>query len=141
MNGPCILLVEDDPDDVELMRQVLRGYETPVNLHTAADGELALAFLRKEGPHAGAPDAALVLLDLNMPVMDGRQALAAMKADPRLKAIPVVVLTTSGNAQEIAASYALGANAFVTKPVGLQEFSRTVRGILDFWLTVAKLPS
>ncbi len=131
-----ILLVEDDPDDVELVRQMLSRSRMPIRILTAPGGEEALAFLRREGRHAAAPRPDLVLLDLNMPRMDGRELLRLVKGDPDLKSIPVVILTTSNAADEIVKSYGLGANGYVSKPLGLGQFSQVVRVVEDYWIEI-----
>jgi len=136
-----ILLVEDNPGDARLTQEALREGKIRNNLHHARDGVEALAFLRREGEHAKAPTPDLVLLDLNMPRKDGRQVLAEMKQDPRLRTIPVVVLTTSEAENDIVRSYELHANCYVTKPVGLEQFISIVREIESFWLAVVTLPT
>ncbi len=135
-----ILLVEDDPADVELTQYTIAKTKIHIDLHTVGDGVEALAFLRQEGNYAGVPRPDLILLDLNMPRMDGRTFLAEMRADDSLKAIPVVVLTTSNSDEDILKSYKLGANCYVTKPVGLDEFTKVVKTIEDFWFTIVRLP-
>jgi len=139
-NPVDILMVEDNPGDVRLTRETLRGGKVFHNLHVAADGVEALAFLRREGNYAAAPRPDLVLLDLNLPRKDGRQVLAEIKEDPKLRQIPVVILTTSGAEEDIIKSYDQHANSFVTKPVSLDQFVNAVRSIEKFWLTVAELP-
>ena len=109
-------------------------------MQVVGDGVEALAFLRREGKYAEAPRPDLILLDLNMPRMDGRSFLSEMRADDNLKAIPVVVLTTSRTEEDIVKSYRLGANCYITKPVGLAEFTRVVNAIEDFWFTIVRLP-
>ncbi|MBF0476458.1 MAG: response regulator [Deltaproteobacteria bacterium] len=136
-----ILLVEDDPADVDLTQEALESSKIKVNLHVAKDGVEAMDFLRGRGRFATAPFPDLILLDLNMPKKDGREVLAEIKADDKLKLIPVVVLTTSQAEEDILKSYDLGANCYISKPVGLTEFSRVVRSIEDFWFTVVKLPA
>jgi CheY-like chemotaxis protein len=136
-----ILLVEDSPADVDLTREALEDAKVHNNLHIASDGVEALAFLRREGRHADAPHPDLILLDLNLPRKDGREVLAEIKADPLLRRIPVVVLTTSEAEQDIIQSYDLHANCYVTKPVDLDAFMHVVRSIEDFWLAIVKLPS
>lgn len=136
-----VLLVEDDPADVELTQEALDNNKVYTKLFMVQDGLEALAFLRREGVHADAPRPDLILLDLNMPRMDGRQVLAELKKDDDLKNIPVVVLTTSKAEQDIVASYDLGANCYVTKPVGLEQFTKVVQSIKGFWFTVVRLPS
>ncbi len=135
-----ILLVEDDPADVELTRESLLDSKIATQLHVAEDGVEALAFLRREGKFAEAPRPDLILLDLNLPRMDGRTFLAEMRADDDLKSIPVVVLTTSQAEEDIVKSYRLGANCYITKPVGLVEFARVVNSIEEFWFTIVRLP-
>jgi chemotaxis family two-component system response regulator Rcp1 len=136
-----ILLVEDSPGDVTLTIEALRDAKVANNLHVARDGEEALRFLRHEDEFADKPRPDLVLLDLNMPRMDGREVLAEMKADPVLKRIPVVVLTTSQSEDDVAAAYNLSANCYVAKPVDLDQFLGVVRAIDDFWLSLVKLPN
>jgi CheY-like chemotaxis protein len=135
-----ILLVEDNPGDVRLMQESLREGKIRVRLSVAADGEEALAWLRREGAHQAAPRPDLILLDLNLPRKDGREVLAEIKADEHLRRIPVVVLTSSQAEKDIIASYDLRANCYVTKPVDLDQFMGVVRSIEDFWLTVVTLP-
>lgn len=136
-----ILLVEDSEPDVELTTEALRDARVANDLHVARDGEEALAFLRGESPHDGAPRPDLVLLDLNLPRMDGREVLEAVKNDPELASIPVVVLTTSSAEADILRSYQLHANSYVTKPVRFEEFLTAIRSLEDFWLTVVRLPT
>jgi CheY-like chemotaxis protein len=135
-----ILLVEDNPGDVVLTREALRDTKVPTRLSVAADGEEALARLRRQGPFAAAARPDLILLDLNLPRLGGREVLAAVKADEQLRRIPVVVLTSSEAEQDVAASYDLHANCYVTKPVDLGQFLRVVKSIEDFWLHTARLP-
>jgi CheY-like chemotaxis protein len=135
-----ILLVEDNPGDVRLTIEALREGKVRNHLSVAEDGEEALAFLRREGSHAGAPRPDLILLDLNLPRKDGREVLAEIKADPRLRSIPVVILTTSQADQDVARSYELSANCYVTKPIDLEQFIGVVRSIETFWLTIVTLP-
>jgi two-component system response regulator len=135
-----ILLVEDDPADVDLLRETMAEWRIVANLHTVEDGMDALAFLRREGPYAEVPRPDLIFLDLNLPGVDGREVLAEIKTDHDLKQIPVVVFTTSQEEKDIDRCYLLGANCFITKPVGLAEYSRVVKGIEDFWLTIVRLP-
>jgi two-component system, chemotaxis family, response regulator Rcp1 len=136
-----ILLVEDNPGDVRLTREALREGKVSNRLHVAADGEEALAFLRREGEHADAVRPDLILLDLNLPKKDGRQVLAEVKADPALRQIPVVILTSSQAEEDICRSYDLHANCYVTKPVDLDQFMTVVRAVEDFWLAIVRLPS
>ena len=135
-----ILLVEDNPADVELTQYLMKQGKIFVNLHVAVDGFEALNFLRQEGQYADVPRPDLVLLDLNLPGKDGREVLAEMKSDPDLKTIPVVVLTTSQSEVDVLKSYNLGANCFITKPVGMEEFAKVVNSIEDFWFTIVRLP-
>ena len=135
-----LLLVEDNPADVILTRENLVGSKILHNLHVAIDGIDALAFLRKEGKHEGAPRPDLVLLDLNLPGKDGRSVLAEMKDDEMLRRIPVVVLTSSEAESDVVGSYDLQAAAYVTKPVDLAGFGKIVRGIEGFWFSVVRFP-
>jgi chemotaxis family two-component system response regulator Rcp1 len=135
-----ILLVEDNPGDVRLTIEALRESKVRNNLKVAADGVKAMSYLRREGEYADVERPDLILLDLNLPRKDGRQVLAVIKADPELKTIPVVVLTTSQAEQDVLQSYQLQANCYITKPVDLEQFMNVVRSIQDFWLTVVKLP-
>jgi two-component system response regulator len=136
-----ILLVEDNPADMELTRYTMTKGKILVNMHVAADGFEALDFLRRKGPYAEVPRPDLILLDLNLPGKDGREVLAEVKADPDLKAIPVVVLTTSQSEEDVLRSYNLGVNCFITKPVGLEQFAKVVNSIEDFWFTIVQLPN
>jgi len=135
-----ILLVEDNPGDVRLTVEVLKETKVRNTLTVAADGVEALDLLRRKGryTHAVRPD--LILLDLNLPKKDGRQVLAEIKADPVLRSIPVVILTTSKAEEDIVKSYNLYANCYVTKPVDLEQFVKVVKSIEGFWLTIVKLP-
>jgi CheY-like chemotaxis protein len=135
-----ILLVEDNPGDVRLTIEGLKEGKVRNNLHVAKDGVEALAFLRHEARYEDAVRPDLILLDLNLPRMDGRQVLSEIKADPQLKTIPVVVLTTSRAEQDVLNSYQLQANCYITKPVDLEQFITVVRSIEDFWLTIVTLP-
>jgi chemotaxis family two-component system response regulator Rcp1 len=135
-----ILLVEDNPGDVRLTREALKEGKVRNNLHVAPDGVEALRFLRREGEYAQAVRPDLILLDLNLPKKDGREVLEEIKADPALKSIPVVILTSSSAEQDILRSYRLHANCYVTKPVDLDEFITVVRSIENFWFTIVKLP-
>lgn len=135
-----ILLVEDDPADVELTQWSMKESKLSANLRVVEDGLEALAFLRREGKYADAPRPDLILLDLNLPRMDGRTFLAEMRADDGLKSIPVVILTTSEAEEDVVRSYRLGANCYITKPVGLTEFTRVVNSIEEFWFTIVRLP-
>jgi CheY-like chemotaxis protein len=135
-----ILLVEDNPGDVRLTREALRDGRIHTHLSVAADGEEALAFLRRQGRFGDAPRPDLILLDLNLPRRSGREVLAEIKRDDTLRRIPVVVLTTSAAEQDVLASYDLHANCFITKPVDFDQFIRVIKSIEDFWLTIVKLP-
>ena len=135
-----VLLVEDDPGDVLLTEETLLESKIQTNLHVVGDGVEALAFLRKEGEYATVPRPDLILLDLNMPRKDGREVLAEVKEDPDLKTIPVAVLTTSSQDEDILKSYQLHANCYITKPVGLEQFSTVVQSLEDFWFAIVKLP-
>jgi chemotaxis family two-component system response regulator Rcp1 len=135
-----VLLVEDSPGDVRLTREAFRAANPAVHLHVASDGVEAMAFLRHESTYGSAPRPDLILLDLNLPRMDGREVLAQIKGTEGLKAIPTVILTTSVAEADIAKSYELKANCYVSKPVQLDSFESLVRGINEFWLTRVKLP-
>jgi two-component system, chemotaxis family, response regulator Rcp1 len=135
-----VLLVEDSPGDVRLTQEAFREANISVHLHVATDGVEAMAFLKNEGAFAGAPRPDLTLLDLNMPKMDGREVLALIKQDDKLRTIPTVILTTSGSEEDIAISYRLQANCYLVKPVQLEAFETLVKCINDFWLTKARLP-
>ena len=135
-----VLLVEDSPGDVRLTQEAFREANRSVHLHVAADGVEAMAFLRHEGTHVQAPRPDLILLDLNLPKMDGREVLALIKKDESLKTIPTIVLTTSEAEADIARSYQLQANCYLSKPVQLDAFEALVKTINDFWLTKCKLP-
>ena len=135
-----ILLVEDNPADADLTREGLQDGRLIHTLHHVTEGAQAMQFLRREGEHASKPIPDLVLLDLNLPRMDGREVLATMKQDPQLKRIPVVILTSSEAESDIVKSYELHANCYMCKPVDLTRFLETVRKIEEFWLTVVRLP-
>ena len=135
-----ILLVEDSPTDVLLAREALEHAKVLNTLHVVDDGVEALEFLRARGKYSGAARPDLVLLDLNLPRKDGREVLAEIKADPSLKLIPVVVLTTSKAEEDILRAYGLHANCFVTKPVDFDQFTNVVKAIENFWFTVVSLP-
>src|ERR1700677_141328 len=135
-----VLLVEDSPGDVRLTQEAFRDANLSIRLHVATDGVEAMAFLRREGIYAQAPRPDLILLDLNLPKMDGRQVLAHIKEDASLKLIPTVILTTSEAESDIVMSYQLQANCYLSKPVQLDAFETLVKNINDFWLTMVKLP-
>jgi CheY-like chemotaxis protein len=136
-----LLLVEDDPGDVVLTREALEGSKLLHNLRTVSNGEEALAYLRGEPPYADEPRPDLVLLDLNLPRVDGHEVLSIAKADPDLRRIPIVVLTTSAAEEDIIRSYDHYANAYVTKPVDFDSFVSVVRQIDDFFISVVRLPA
>jgi CheY-like chemotaxis protein len=133
-------MVEDNPGDVRLTVEALREGKVRNNFHTVADGVEAMAFLRRQGSYAEAPRPDLILLDLNLPKMNGREVLAEIKEDPELRRIPVVILTVSKAEQDILKSYNLHANCYITKPVDLDQFLTVVKSIEDFWLTIVMLP-
>ena len=135
-----VLLVEDNPGDVRLTREAFRDSLTSIHLHVASDGVEAMAFLRREGAYADAPRPDLILLDLNLPRMDGREVLAHIKADDNLKSIPTLILTSSKAESDILRSYQLQANAYLCKPLQLDDFESLVASVGDFWLTKVKLP-
>ena len=134
-----VLLVEDDPGDVLMTREAFEHYKIRNVLHVVTDGEQALQFLHRTGDYADAPRPGLILLDLNLPRLDGLEVLAELKADPALKVIPVVILTTSQAQQDVLRSYALHANAYVSKPVDFETFMEVIRQIDNFFVTVVKL--
>nr|WP_202446059.1 MULTISPECIES: response regulator [Streptomyces] len=134
------MLVEDDPGDELMTREAFEDNKIRNTLHVVRDGQEALDFLYRQGEHTDAPRPDLVLLDLNLPRYDGRQVLEKIKTDPELALIPVVVLTTSSAEEDILRSYKLHANAYVTKPVDLEQFIGAVRQIDDFFVSVVRLP-
>jgi CheY-like chemotaxis protein len=133
-------MVEDNPGDVRLTREALRGGKIWNEIHVATDGVAALDFLRRKPPHEHAPRPDLILLDLNLPKKDGREVLAAIKGDLNLKTIPVVILTTSQAEEDVIRAYNLNCNCYVTKPVDFDQFTRIVQAIEQFWLSVVTLP-
>jgi two-component system, chemotaxis family, response regulator Rcp1 len=135
-----VLLVEDSPGDVRLTQEAFRDSGKPVRLHLACDGVEAMAFLRGEGIYADAPRPDLILLDLNLPKMDGREVLKEIKRDRNLKTIPTIILTTSDDEADVLISYQLQANCYLRKPAHWDAFDNLVRSINAFWLTRAKLP-
>lgn len=135
-----ILLVEDNPGDVRLTQEGLKETKMLNNLHVAMDGAEAMDFLNKKGKFANAPRPDLILLDLNLPKKDGRQVLAEIKSDEKLKRIPVVVLTVSQAEEDIMRTYNLHANCYITKPVDFNQFLTVIKSIDDFWLGIVKLP-
>jgi CheY-like chemotaxis protein len=136
-----ILLVEDSPDDACLTIDALKEGRVRNNITLIEDGVSALAFLRREGRHAQAPRPDLILLDLNLPRMNGREVLAEIKNDPNLRRIPVVIMTSSDDEKDIVAAYDRHVNAYVTKPVDLDQFIRVVKSIEHFWFSIVKLPA
>jgi chemotaxis family two-component system response regulator Rcp1 len=135
-----VLLVEDSPGDVRLTQEAFREANRAIHLHVASDGVEAMAFLRRRGTNVHAPRPDLILLDLNLPKMDGREVLAHIKEDESLKLIPTVILTTSVAEEDIVKSYQLHANCYLSKLVQLEAFEGIVKSINDFWLTKVKLP-
>ena len=135
-----ILYVEDNPGDVRLTQEALKSNKMSNNLHVVVDGVDALAFLRKEGKYADAPRPDLILLDLNLPKKDGREVLTEIKEDEEFKRIPVVILTTSQDEEDVIKAYNNYANCYITKPVSFDDFVKVVRTIESFWLTIVKLP-
>jgi two-component system response regulator len=132
--------VEDNPGDVRLIKEALHDGKVWNNPHVVTDGEAALDFVYRRGPFADKPRPDLILLDLNLPKKDGRDVLAQIKGDPELRRIPVVVLTTSKEEEDVLRAYNLAANCYISKPVEFDEFMRVIRMIEDFWLTIVALP-
>lgn len=135
-----ILLVEDNPGDVRLIQEALKDGKILNNLHVAGDGEQALAFLRRQGPHAHAPTPDLVLLDLNLPRKNGRETLVEIKNDPTLATVPIVILTSSQEDADTLASYQLRANCYISKPVEFEQFVKVAHSVEDFWFSIVRLP-
>ena len=135
-----VLLVEDNPGDVRLTQEALKTGKIRNRINVVGDGVEALAYLRREGTHQNTVRPDLILLDLNLPRKDGREVLREIKADPALRSIPVVILTTSKSEEDIARSYDLHANCYVTKPVGFEQFRKVVAEIHEFWFAVVRLP-
>lgn len=135
-----ILLVEDSPSDADLTIRNFRDSKIANRLHWVEDGESAMDYLQQQGEHRHAQRPDLVLLDLNLPGMDGREVLAAIKTHPQLRVIPVVILTTSADETDILRSYQLSANCYITKPVDIQQFIQVLQLINNFWLMAVKLP-
>ena len=135
-----VLLVEDNPGDVRLTQEAFGDASMSIHLHVVSDGVEAMAFLRHEGAHVQAPRPDLILLDLNLPKMDGREVLARIKKDDNLKTIPTIILTTSDTEADIVKCYQLQANCYLSKPVQLDAFEILVKSINDFWMTKVKLP-
>ena len=136
-----ILLVEDNPVDVMMTKEAFSSGRVCNNLHVAEDGEEAMDFLRKRGKHSSAPTPEIILLDLNLPRKDGREVLAEVKQDHFLRHIPVIILTTSEDREDIWRSYELQANCFITKPVDMEQFTKAMQYIGEFWFSVVRLPS
>jgi CheY-like chemotaxis protein len=136
-----VLLVEDNENDVELTRQGFKRTKLLLNLHHVRNGEECMAFLRKEGEYVKVPTPDLILLDLNMPKMNGRRVLAEMIADERLASVPVVVLSTSEEGEEILKLYKMRCSSYIVKPVDFEQFLRVVRSIAEYWFTVVVLPT
>jgi chemotaxis family two-component system response regulator Rcp1 len=135
-----ILLVEDSVPDIELTLEALADGKVANHVAVCRDGVSALAYLRREGEYEGAARPDLVILDLNLPRMNGHEVLAAMQADPSLRRIPVAVLTTSAAEADVVQTYDLGANCYLTKPIDLEQFMRVVQAVDDFWLGIVRLP-
>jgi len=135
-----VLLIEDSPADVRLTREALKEEKMRINLHVAADGVEAMQFLRRQGKFAQAVQPDLILLDLNLPKKDGREVLKEIKTDESLKKIPVVILTMSKAEEDVLKTYDLHANCYITKPLDLNQFSKVVKSIQEFWMTIVKLP-
>ena len=135
-----ILLVEDNPGDRRLTAEALKEAKIRNELHAVNDGEAAMAFLRRRGEYVGASRPGLILLDLNLPKMDGREVLKEIKQDPDLKSIPVVILTTSEAEEDIVRTYESHANCYITKPVDFEQFMKVVKSIQEFWVTIVQLP-
>jgi two-component system response regulator len=135
-----VLLTDDDPGDVVMVEEAFASHYLPARLHVVTDGVEALAFLRREGRHPDAPRPDLILLDLNMPRMGGREVLAHIKQDPQLSPIPVVILTTSSADADVLDAYRLHAAAYITKPIDLDDFTSVIHKIKEFYGNVAELP-
>jgi len=136
-----ILLVEDNDNDVELTRQGFKRSRLVLNLSVVRDGEECMAFLRNQGEYAGAPAPDIILLDLNLPKMDGREVLAEISNDKQLRHLPVVILTTSADEQEILKMYQLRCSSYIVKPIDFDKFLGVIRLITDYWFTLVVLPS
>lgn len=135
-----ILLVEDNPGDVRLTREALRGARVANDLRVVGDGEEAIEYLRRRGRYVDAPRPDIVLLDLNLPRLDGRDVLVDIKSDPELASIPIIVLTSSSAERDIQSAYELHANCYISKPVNFTEFLEAVRSLEGFWLRIVRLP-
>ncbi|GJL55653.1 MAG: two-component system response regulator [Nitrospirales bacterium] len=136
-----VLMVEDDAEDVVLTKESLTNSKVTLDLHVVEDGEEALLYLRKTPPYASVPRPDVILLDLNLPKKNGREVLSEMQQDIHLRSIPVIVLTTSDQEEDVLKTYELGANCYITKPVGLDQFMKVVNAIDNFWFSIVKLPS
>jgi CheY-like chemotaxis protein len=142
MNDPIeILLIEDNPADVRLTQEAFREARIHNNLHVVQDGVSAMAFMHQNAPHQNAPRPALILLDLNLPKKDGREVLKEIKTDSELRQIPVVILTTSDDEEDVLRSYDLHANAYLVKPIDVLKFVKMIHALENFWLSIVKLPS
>jgi two-component system, chemotaxis family, response regulator Rcp1 len=139
-NQRQILIIEDNPADVRLMQEALRDIQPPVTIHFAGDGDEALEFLNREGSFAAAPAPSLIFLDFNLPKSDSRELLRQIKADSRLRLIPIAVLTTSNSERDVRDAYELHANCYLNKATDLDGFFRVIRSAAHFWLDVASLP-
>ncbi len=135
-----ILIVEDNPGDVRLMQEAMRDSKVLNKIHVVEDGLAAMAYLHRDGEYADAPCPDLIMLDLNLPMKDGREVLEEVKEDPELRRIPVVILTMSGAEDDILSTYNHHANCYITKPIDLKQFIKVVKAIENFWLTIVKLP-
>jgi chemotaxis family two-component system response regulator Rcp1 len=135
-----VLLVDDDEGDIELTREAFLDSKIQVDLDVCYNGAEALSYLKKEGEYSEAKTPDLILLDLNMPIKDGRETLMDIKKDETLRKIPVVILTTSQSEEDVMKSYDLGCNCYVSKPVDIKEFSKIVKVLEEFWFTIVKLP-
>lgn len=135
-----VLLMDDDPGDVRLMQESLKKSKLMINMSIVENGQLGLDYLRKTGAYAAAVTPDLILLDLNMPIKDGREVLREIKNDNSLKMIPVVILTTSEEEKDVASSYSDGANCYIQKPVDFEQFQTVVNKMSDFWFSLVKLP-
>jgi CheY-like chemotaxis protein len=140
VNQREILIIEDNPADVRLMQEALRGLQPPVVIHLANDGDEALQFLRRQGPFASAPVPSLIFLDFNLPKANSRELLHEIKLDPRLRLIPIAILTTSSAEKDVREAYELHANCYLNKAADLDGFFRIIRSAAHFWLDVASLP-
>jgi two-component system response regulator len=139
-NPICILMADDDEDDRAATHDGFKQNRMVNDFHTVNDGEELLSFLRREGKYVDAPRPGLILLDLNMPKKDGREALSEIKRDPRFRSIPIVVLTTSSQEEDILRSYDLGANSYITKPVTFEALVKVLGALGEYWVQVVQLP-